>query len=77
MNTMKVATWRLPVEQLVPPQLGAATMLDIDLSGHPEMVEHLADWTPVSHTVLLVEDHVVFSVLLTRVVEAPESPEGL
>lgn len=62
----------------LPAQAGAATMLDIDMASHPELVGHVADWHPVSHTISTTEDgDIVMSVLLTREVGAPDSLEGL
>lgn len=78
MNEMKLATWRFPLSTWLPPQTGSATMLDIDMASHPDLVDHLADWRPVSHTINTIDnDHVVMSVLLTRAVNAPDTLEDL
>lgn len=77
MNEMKLATWRFPIAQWVPAEVNAATMLTVDLASHPDLVGHIADWEAVSHTIHTMEDEVIFSVLLRRVVVAPDSLEGL
>lgn len=77
-NEMKLATWRFPVSAWLPAGAGAATMLDIDMASHPDLVGHLADWQPVSHTISTTDDgHVVMTVLLTRAVTPPDSLAGL
>lgn len=78
MNEMKLAVWRFSSTQL-PAEINAAAMLDIDLSAHPDLVGHLADWTPVSHTLDTVSgtDELVLSVLLVRTVSAPDDASGL
>lgn len=78
MNEMKLATWRFPISSWLPGNAGGATMLDIDMSSHPDLVDHLADWTPVSHTIQTTDDgHVVMTVLLSRRVTAPDTPADL
>lgn len=52
-------------------------MSDLDLSSHPDLVGHLADWTPASHTITIADAEVLLTVLLTRKVEAPDYPEGV
>ncbi len=74
-NEMKLATWRFPITTWLPPDADAATMLDIDLASHPDLVNHLADWDPVSHTISTTDDgHVVMTVRLWRRVTAPDTP---
>lgn len=73
-NEVKLATWRFPMTAWLPADVGAATMPDVDMASHPDMVGHLADWHPVSHTISTTDDgHVVMAVLLTRAVSAPDS----
>lgn len=78
MNEMKLAVWRFSSAQL-PAGINAAAMLDIDLSAHPDLVDHVADWTPVSHTLDSVTgtDELVLSVLLVRTVSAPDDASSI
>lgn len=78
MNEMKLAVWRFSSNQL-PATINAAAMLDIDLSSHPGLVDHIADWTPVSHTLDTVSgtDELMLTVLLVRTVAVPDDASGV
>jgi len=71
---MKLAPWRFPTTTWLPLDAGGATMLDIDLASHPDLVNSLADWDPVSHIISTTEGgYVVMTVLLWRRVTASDT----
>lgn len=76
MNEMKLAVWRFAASSM-PAELNTAAMMDIDMSSHPELVNHLADWDPISHTVGMIDSDILLTVLLARKVEAPDTAEGI